>query len=142
MLRIAFISTDNACRSQMAEAFGRILERDQFLFLSAGVEKSEKIDPNAVAVMKEIGVDMELLQSPKGIGELKDIHIAIAMDCNVQLPHMSFRYAETWDIEKPAGQSRKAFLSTRNTIQKKVTRLVRRLTFGDLSQLKHTARPS
>jgi len=55
--RILFLCTGNSCRSQMAEGFTRALLGDRFEAYSAGVE-ARGVDPRAVAVMKEAGVDI------------------------------------------------------------------------------------
>lgn len=56
-LRLLFLCTGNACRSQMAEAWTRHLWPDRFTVASAGVV-AHGLDPRAVAVMAEAGVDM------------------------------------------------------------------------------------
>ena len=63
--KVAFICVHNSCRSQMAEAFGKILGLNVFESYSAGTEERDKINQDAVRIMKEIGVDMELTQRPK-----------------------------------------------------------------------------
>ena len=55
--RILFLCTGNACRSQMAEGWTRSLKGDAFEAYSAGVEK-HGLDPRAVQVMAEAGVDI------------------------------------------------------------------------------------
>ena len=54
---ILFLCTQNACRSQMAEAFLRHLADSDCEAFSAGVSPSS-LDPRAVAVMREIGIDI------------------------------------------------------------------------------------
>lgn len=54
---ILFLCTGNACRSQMAEGFARALKADVLTPYSAGVER-HGLDPRAVAVMAEAGVDI------------------------------------------------------------------------------------
>lgn len=132
MLRIAFICVHNSCRSQMAEAFGRILGRELFLSLSAGTEKREHINPDAVRIMKEIGIDMELLQRPKLLPEIGKVDILITMGCNVKLPEIPFQYTEDWGISDPSGLNRDAFCFARDLIQEKVTHLVTRIRSGEL----------
>ena len=56
-LKILFLCTGNACRSQMAEGWTRHLKNDVIAVFSAGVE-IHGVDPKAVAVMKEAGVDI------------------------------------------------------------------------------------
>ena len=56
-LRILFLCTGNSCRSQMAEGFARALKSDSVEAWSAGVER-HGLNPRAVAVMAEAGVDI------------------------------------------------------------------------------------
>jgi arsenate reductase (thioredoxin) len=55
--KVLFLCPANACRSQMAEAFLRHLAGDRFEVVSAGA-KPTQVNPDAVRVMREIGVDM------------------------------------------------------------------------------------
>jgi arsenate reductase len=55
--KILFLCTGNSCRSQMAEAWTRLLKGDQFEAYSAGVQP-KRIDPRAIKVMAEAGVDI------------------------------------------------------------------------------------
>jgi arsenate reductase len=57
MVKILFLCTGNSCRSQMAEGFARALKADTVEAYSAGVEP-RTLDPRAVAVMAEAGVDI------------------------------------------------------------------------------------
>lgn len=54
---ILFLCTGNACRSQMAEGWLRHLKGDDFNVFSAGIE-THGLNPNAVKVMAEAGVDI------------------------------------------------------------------------------------
>ncbi len=65
---ILFLCTGNSCRSQMAEGFARALKGDMLEAHSAGVLK-KGLDPRAVAVMREAGVDISGQRS-KTIDEL------------------------------------------------------------------------
>ena len=62
MQRVAFICVHNSCRSQMAEALGRHLAADAFESFSAGMQKSARINPDAVRLMKALcHIDNECL---------------------------------------------------------------------------------
>jgi len=67
-IRILFLCTGNSCRSQMAEAWARHLKRGAVEAFSAGIEK-RGLDPLAVKVMAEVGVDISG-QVSKSISEL------------------------------------------------------------------------
>ncbi len=56
-IKLLFLCTGNSCRSQMAEGWARYLKGDQFEVFSAGLE-THGLNPNAVKVMGEVGVDI------------------------------------------------------------------------------------
>jgi arsenate reductase (thioredoxin) len=56
-LKVLFLCTGNSCRSQMAEGWARELKGDRIEPYSAGIEK-HGLNPNAVVVMAEAGVDI------------------------------------------------------------------------------------
>jgi arsenate reductase len=67
-LKILFLCTGNSCRSQMAEGWARYLIGDRMEAYSAGIE-ARGLDPDAVRVMAEAGVDISGQRS-KRVGEL------------------------------------------------------------------------
>ena len=69
--KILFLCTGNSCRSQMAEGFARAGKSAQIEPYSAGVE-SHGLNPLAVKVMREVGVDISG-QSSKLLDELKNV---------------------------------------------------------------------
>ena len=60
--KILFLCTGNSCRSQMAEGWARHLKADKLAPFSAGIEK-HGLNPNAVRVMSEVGVDISSQES-------------------------------------------------------------------------------
>jgi len=70
-IRVLFLCTGNSCRSQMAEGWARHLKSDVVEPYSAGIE-IHGLNPNAVKVMAEAGVDISGHHS-KHLNELKDI---------------------------------------------------------------------
>jgi arsenate reductase (thioredoxin) len=71
-LRMLFLCTGNSCRSQMAEGWARHLKPDTIEAFSAGIEK-HGLNPNAVKVMAEAGVDISG-QYSKTVAELPDLN--------------------------------------------------------------------
>ena len=53
--KILFLCTGNSCRSQMAEGFAKQLGWDSY---SAGTHPEIAVNPNAIKVMNEIGIDI------------------------------------------------------------------------------------
>ena len=72
-LKVLFLCTGNSCRSQMAEGWTRHLKADVIEAYSAGVE-THGLNPNAVQVMAEAGVDVSGHRS-QHIDEFKDIQL-------------------------------------------------------------------
>lgn len=69
--KVLFLCTGNSCRSQMAEGWTRSLKGDSIEPYSAGIE-THGLNPNAVRVMAEAGVDISGQRS-KNVAELRDI---------------------------------------------------------------------
>ena len=66
--RILILCTGNTCRSQMAEGFLKSFD-DELEVFSAGVKPEERINPNAVKVMYEVGIDISK-GKPQDVSEL------------------------------------------------------------------------
>lgn len=71
MLNVLFLCTGNSCRSQMAEGWTRHLKAGEVEVYSAGIE-THGLNPNAVSVMAEAGVDISGQESQRVDG-LKDV---------------------------------------------------------------------
>lgn len=132
MKKVAFICVHNSCRSQMAEAFGKVLGLNVFESYSAGTEERDCINQDAVRIMKQIGIDMELTQEPKLLRDIPQVDIVITMGCNVNCPNIPCSYREDWGLEDPSGKSDEDFIYTRDIIKEKVENLVARIKAGKL----------
>jgi len=71
ILRVLFLCTGNSCRSQMAEGWTRAMRGDRIEAYSAGIE-THGLNPSAVRVMREAGVDISSHQS-KNVSDLMDV---------------------------------------------------------------------
>ena len=76
-LKILFLCTGNSCRSQMAEGWTRHLKGDLIEVYSAGIE-THGLNPNAVKVMAEVGVDISKHKS-QNIREFADINLDLVI---------------------------------------------------------------
>lgn len=122
--KVAFICVHNACRSQIAEALGKLLVSDVFESYSAGTETKSHIDPDAARIMKELyGIDMEKTQHPKDIAEIPAPDIAISMGCNVGCPFIGRPFDENWGLEDPAGKSDETYDSVIKEIETRIQAL-------------------
>jgi arsenate reductase len=71
ILKVLFLCTGNSCRSQMAEAWTRVLKGDRVEAYSAGVDP-HGVDPSAVQAMAEVGIDISA-QHSKDVDVFEDI---------------------------------------------------------------------
>ena len=120
--KVAFICVHNSCRSQIAEALERYLAADVFESYSAGTELKDRINPDAVRLMKELyHIDMEAEgQHSKLLSDLPPVDVVITMGCNVQCPYLPCQWREDWGLDDPTGQSDQVFMETIERIEEKV----------------------
>ncbi|MDD3051810.1 MAG: arsenate reductase ArsC [Candidatus Cloacimonetes bacterium] len=120
MKKLLILCTGNSCRSQMAEAFFNRLEG--FSAYSAGTQPREVVNNNAVAVMKEIGIDISS-NFPKHVDEFLtetfDFVITVCdsakESCPVFLGKVDMRIHN--NFEDPEGQSIEKFREIRDKIK-------------------------
>ena len=121
---VIFLCVHNACRSQIAEAFGKKYLSDLCQCYSAGTELKSQIDPNAVRLMKQVyGIDMEKNQRPKQLTEVPQGDIIISMGCNVTCPYLPGALHLNWGLDDPSGQTDERYLEVMGRIQEKVLAL-------------------
>lgn len=124
MKKVAFICVHNSCRSQIAEALGKLFASDVFESYSAGTETKPQINQDAVRIMKEqYGIDMELTQYSKLIADIPTPDIAISMGCNVGCPFIGRKFDENWGLEDPTGKTDEDFKFIIKEIEKNILKL-------------------
>lgn len=126
--KVAFICVHNSCRSQMAEALSKLLAVDTYEAYSAGTEKKDAVNGDAVAIIRKLyGVDMTETQTPKLLTALPPVDVVVTMGCNVNCPFLPAKHREDWGLSDPTGKGREAFIETAKTIEKKVLDLKERI---------------
>lgn len=135
--KVAFVCVHNACRSQIAEALGKLLAGQVFEIYSAGTETKPQIDPEAVRLVKQrYGVDMTQTQHPKLLSEIPAPDVVVTMGCNVACPNLPCRHREDWGLEDPTGQGEEAYLNTIAQIEQKVLDLKERLSQANWKEMR------
>ncbi|WP_286028062.1 arsenate reductase ArsC [Ligilactobacillus agilis] len=130
--KVAFICVHNSCRSQIAEALGKLLAAEVFESYSAGTVKTA-LNQDVVRLMKaKYQLDLTQSQTSKTLAALPTVDIVITMGCNVSCPTLPCRYREDWGISDPTGQDDMAFEAVIATIETKVRQLASRITAGEL----------
>ena len=131
--KVAFICVHNSCRSQMAEALGRLLASDVFEAYSAGTELRPQINQDAVRIVKNLyGIDMNETQKSKLLTDIPEVDVVVKMGCNVVCPFLPSRHEEDWGLEDPSGKCDEEFLKTAKTIEEKVKDLAKRIQNNEI----------
>ncbi len=103
--RVLFLCTGNSCRSQMAEGWLRHLGGDRFEVFSAGIE-AHGLNPRAVAVMREAGVDISGQRSEvldPGLLEKIDLVITVCGHADERCPAVPASCEKQhWPFDDPA----------------------------------------
>ena len=128
MKRIVFVCVENSNRSQMAEAFARIHGAGVAEAYSAGSRPSGRVNPKAIAAMREVGYDLTQHQS-KSLSDLPDVDFAaaITMGCGDECPMLRAQRREDWSIPDPKEMSPEQFATIRDLIETKVKQLLSEL---------------
>ena len=126
-MRILFACVGNSCRSQMAEAFCRVLGKDVECE-SAGSNPAQSIAPHAIEVMKEIGIDISKART-KGFRDViaGGFDYMVSMGCTVTCPFLPGAKEIRWEIPDPYGKGIKEYRQVRDLIRSEVSALLARL---------------
>ena len=125
--KVAFVCVGNSCRSQMAEGFAKHYGKDLIEVHSAGTDIAKEINPLAIEVMREVGIDISS-QFPKTIFDIpKEVDFLITMGCGVECPFIPCKVKEDWGLPDPAGKPIEEFRKVRDEIEKKVLNLLERI---------------
>jgi len=115
----------------MAEAFCRKLGKDVEC-ASAGSRPSAAVQPDAIAVMREVGIDISGTR-PKGFKDLPDLKYdyLVTMGCEVVCPFLPGAKEVRWEIPDPIGKEIDEYRLVRDIVRAAVARLL-----TDLGRLK------
>lgn len=131
--KVAFICVHNSCRSQMAEALGKLFAFEVFDSYSAGTETKPRINQDAVRIIKDLyDVDMNETQYSKLLSDIPEVDIVVKMGCNVVCPFLPCKYEEDWGLDDPTGKSNEEFKKTAFMIEKKVKALAEKIKNNEI----------
>ena len=125
MNRVVFVCVENSNRSQMAEAFARMLGGDGVEAFSAGSRPSGKVNPKAIEAMRELGYDLAAHRS-KSLADLPNVPFdaAVTMGCGDECPTLRAARHLDWNIPDPKEMPPDQFQAVRDLIGAKVKELL------------------
>ncbi len=128
MKRVLFVCVENSCRSQMAEGFARAFGNGKIEAYSAGSKPSGKVNPLAIEVMREAGVDISGNLS-RGFNALpvRNFDYVVTLGCQDICPFLPADKHIEWQIEDPKNKNIEFFRQVRDEISCKVTELIKNI---------------
>ena len=129
MERVIFACVHNAGRSQMAAAFfSALADPTRAVAVSAGTQPGDRVHPEVVDAMAEIGIDISQ-EFPKPLTDeaVQAADVVIAMGCGDACPvYPGKRYLD-WELEDPAGKAVESVRRIRDEIRRRVEGLLAEL---------------
>jgi protein-tyrosine-phosphatase len=124
MKYVLFVCTQNAGRSQMAQALFEKHGPSDVRAESAGAEPAGRVHPVVVEAMREIGIDLSARQ-PKKLTLEMQLHAdwAITLACGANCPYVP-SVVEDWDVSDPADRPLEEVRLIRDEIELRVTDLL------------------
>ena len=128
MARVLFVCLHNAGRSQMSEALFRRAAGSRHEARSAGTTPAERVHPEVVEAMRELGIDLSERVPQRLTTELAEwADTIVTMGCGDECPYIPGKRYLDWDLEDPSGQPIEAVRRTRDDIASRVDALAREL---------------
>ena len=134
---VLFVCVHNAGRSQMAEGFFRKYAPKGYATLSAGTKPVPEINPLAIQVMKDVGIDISNQRS-KDLTEdmLRNATTVVNMGCmdNNFCPTVYIPRVIDWGLEDPKGKTIEKVRDIRDEIERRVRQLAAELNKQDIKK--------
>jgi len=124
--KILFVCVENSNRSQMSQAFAKIIGGENVEAYSAGSKPSGVVNPKAIAAMKELGYDLSKHESKslKDVEQFAPFDAVVTMGCGDACPWMPAKKFIDWEIPDPKNLPPDEFNKVRDEIKNKVAELL------------------
>ncbi|MBZ4420383.1 arsenate reductase ArsC [Myxococcus sp. RHSTA-1-4] len=128
MKKVIFACVHNAGRSQMAAAFFNVMaDPDKARALSAGTQPGERVHPEVLETMRDIGLDLSDAKPRLLTDDLaRDAHWLITLGCGEACPHVPGLQREDWPLEDPKGKTVQQVERIRDEVAARVAGLLER----------------
>jgi arsenate reductase len=128
MASALFVCLHNAGRSQMSQALFERAAEERHLGLSAGTTPGERVHPEVVEVMLELGIDLADRVPQALTAELaQQADVVVTMGCGDACPFIPGKHYIDWNLPDPKDRPIEEVRATRDEIQRRVAALVTEL---------------
>jgi len=124
MAHVLFVCLHNAGRSQMSEALFERAAGVRHTAASAGTAPAERLHPEVVEAMSEIGIDLSARRPSKLDREAAErADVVVTMGCGDECPYIPGRRYLDWELPDPKGLPIEQVRGIRNEIGRRVAAL-------------------
>jgi arsenate reductase len=128
MATALFVCLHNAGRSQMSQALFERAADGRHRAMSAGTTPAERVHPEVVTVMNELGIDLAGRVPQRITRELAEqADVVVTMGCGDECPYVPGKRYVDWELEDPKGRPLAEVRATRDDIERRVGELVAEL---------------
>jgi arsenate reductase (thioredoxin) len=128
MASVLFVCLHNAGRSQMALALFERAAGGRHRADSAGTTPAERLHPEVIEVMNEVGIDVSARRPQRLTHDLAErADVVVTMGCGDECPYIPGKRYLDWDLPDPRGRPREELRQIRDEIADRVTALMREL---------------
>jgi len=128
MAHVLFVCLHNAGRSQMSQALFDRAANDRHTAQSAGTTPGERVHPEVVEAMRELGIDLSNRNPQELTTDLaKRADVVVTMGCGDECPYIPGKTYIDWDLPDPKGRPLQEVRVTRDDIAQRVTALIAEL---------------
>jgi arsenate reductase (thioredoxin) len=122
---VLFVCLHNAGRSQMSQALFECAAAGRHTALSAGTTPAERVHPEVVEVMREVGIDLSDRRPQLLTRELAEqADLLVTMGCGDQCPYIPGKRYLDWELPDPKGRPIAEVRATRDEIARRTRSLV------------------
>ena len=127
--KVLFVCVENSNRSQMSQAFAKMLGGERVKAYSAGSRPSGIVNPKAIAAMRELNYDLSKHDSKslKEVEQFAPFDAVVTMGCGDACPWMPAKKFIDWEIPDPKHMEPAEFNKVRDLIKEKVKSLLESL---------------
>lgn len=124
--KLLFVCVENSNRSQMSQAFAKMIGGENVEAYSAGSKPSGIVNPKAIAAMKDLGYDLSKHDSKslKDVEQFAPFDAVVTMGCGDACPWMPAKKFIDWEIPDPKNMDPVEFNKVRDLIGDKVKSLL------------------
>jgi arsenate reductase len=128
MAHVLFVCLHNAGRSQMSQALFERAARGRHTAASAGTTPAERVHPEVIEVMGELGIDLDG-RVPRALDReiTERADVVVTMGCGDECPYIPGKRYIDWDLQDPKGLPVDQVRAIRDEIGGRVERLVAEL---------------